>query len=265
MVIALENVSLIRNKKYILDNINWNVDEGEHWCILGRNGAGKTALLNLLNGYLFPSKGTVSVIGFTFGKADFREVRKKIGLVSSLLQEKIYGHDLVEEVILSGKFASIGLYETPDEHDLEEMRSLMTLFGVEKLSGRTYDSLSQGEKQKVLILRALMPQPKLLILDEPCNGLDLLAREELLGLIETIAKRPNAPTILYVTHHVEEILPCFTNSLLLKEGKVFAEGRTEELLSSERLSDFFEAGIEVENFHGRYYAKLLQNNHNRLL
>lgn len=257
MVIELENVSLIRNKKYILQNVHWKVHKGEHWCILGRNGAGKTALLNLLNGYLFPSKGTVTVLGSTFGKTDFREVRKQIGLVSSSLQEKIYGHDLVEEVILSGKFASIGLYETPEENDLEEMRTLMALFGVEKLSGRTYDNLSQGEKQKVLILRALMPQPKLLILDEPCNGLDILAREELLTLIETIAKKPNAPTILYVTHHVEEILPCFTRSLLLKEGKIFACGKTEELLSCARLSDFFEAGMEVENFHGRYYAKLL--------
>ncbi|WP_066252873.1 ABC transporter ATP-binding protein [Neobacillus drentensis] len=247
MVLQLENVSLLRDGNWILQDVNWKINSGENWVLFGLNGSGKTAILNLLNAYFFPTKGKMTVLGLEFGKTYLSEkLRKQIGFVSLSLQEKFHPGDNAFEVVLSGAFASIGLYETPTDEMRKKAVNLLEALGCIRYANRNYENLSQGEKQRVLIARALMADPSLLILDEPTNGLDFIAREQLLESIDRIAKNPNAPALIYVTHHVEEILPVFTKTLLLKEGQVFADGNTNELISSEKLSEFFNLPVQVE-------------------
>ncbi|ETI69467.1 ABC transporter ATP-binding protein [Neobacillus vireti] len=246
MVLHLEAVSLKREGKWILQNINWEVKKGDHWVLFGLNGAGKTAVLNLLNAYYFPTKGKVTVLGMEFGATYLGEkLRKQIGFVSSSLQEKFHQGDNAFEVVLSGAFASIGLYETPTDEMRKKAISLLEDLGCIEYANRNYETLSQGEKQRVLISRALMANPSLLILDEPTNGLDFIAREKLLESIETITKNPIGPTIIYVTHHVEEILPIFNKTILLKEGQVFSSGDTVEMLADQKLTQFLGVPVEV--------------------
>ena len=252
MILQLEDVSLVRDGKWILQSINWQINKGEHWVLFGLNGAGKTAILNMLNAYYFPTKGKVTVLGKEFGKTYLGEkLRKQIGFVSSALQEKFYPGDNAFEVVLSGAFASIGLYETPTDEMRKKAVALLEELGCINYANRNYETLSQGEKQRVLIARALMAEPSLLIFDEPTNGLDFIAREQLLESIENINKKPNGPTMIYVTHHVEEILPVFNKTLLLKEGQVFGAGDTCEMISSDKLSDFFEVPVTVFWSNGR--------------
>lgn len=254
MVIDVTEVTWKRDNKTILDRVSWEVKPGEHWCLLGLNGSGKTTLLNMINGYIWPTSGSVSVLGKRFGTFDLRELRKHIGWVSTSLQQKLYGHETVEKIVLSGKFATIGLYDDIEETDEEKALSLIRLLGCERLLNRTYDTLSQGERQRVLIGRALMASPKLLILDEPCTGLDIFARDQLLHMIQSIAREPDAPTLIYVTHHVEEIMPCFNKALLIKQGTVFSSGNTADQLTSAHLSEFFHARIEVRQELGHRYS-----------
>lgn len=252
MILDLKHISLKRNGKWILDDINWQVNKGEHWVLFGLNGAGKTALLNVLNAYEYPTKGNITVLDKEFGKAPLAEsLRKKIGLVSQSLQQKLHSGDNAFEIVLSGAFASIGLYERPTDEMREKAVSILNELGCIDYANRNYETLSQGERQRVLIGRALMADPELLILDEPTNGLDFLAREMLLESVEKIAKEKNGPTIIYVTHHAEEILPEFQHALLLKKGEVFAVGKTAELMSEKMLSDFFGIGVEVMWKDGR--------------
>lgn len=246
MIISLKNVSLIRYGAVILKDIDWEVEKGEHWVLFGLNGAGKTALLNLLNGYHYPSKGAVHVLNKQFGKVDIREyIRKKIGLISSSLQERFYKDDSAYEIVLSGAFTSIGLYQTPSDEMRAKAISLMNELQCIEYADRDYETLSQGERQRILIARALMNDPEILILDEPTNGLDFIAREHLLESIEKIANRQNGPNLLYVTHHVEEILPVFKKTLLLKKGTVFSCGETTEMMSENILSEFLEIEVDV--------------------
>ncbi len=246
MVLQLENVSLKRDGKWILQGINWKVEQGENWVLFGLNGSGKTAILNMLNAYYFPTNGKVTVLGKEFGKTYLGErLRKQIGFVSSSLQEKIHSGDNAFEVVLSGAFASIGLYEPPTDQMRDKAANLLAELGCNQYVNQNYETLSQGEKQRVLIARALMADPSLLIFDEPTNGLDFIAREQLLESIERIANRPDAPTMIYVTHHVEEILPAFNKTLLLKEGQAFAAGDTSEMISSKQLTRFFNMEVGV--------------------
>ncbi|MBS4211793.1 ABC transporter ATP-binding protein [Neobacillus rhizophilus] len=262
MILQLEDVSLKRSDKWILKNVNWQIERGEHWVLFGLNGSGKTAILNLLNAYNFPTKGRINVLGMEFGKTYLAEkLRKQIGFVSSSLQEKFHPGDNAFEVVLSGAFASIGLYENPTNEIRIKAISLLEELGCINYANRNYETLSQGEKQRVLIARALMADPSLLILDEPTNGLDFIAREKLLESIETIAKNPNAPAIIYVTHHVEEILPVFNKTLLLKDGQVFAAGNTGEMLSSESLTQFFNLPVRVSWENERPFLSKLQVTH----
>jgi iron complex transport system ATP-binding protein len=245
-ILKLEDVSLRRDGKWILQNIDWEIKRGEHWALFGLNGAGKTAILNILNAYYFPTSGSVTVLGKEFGRTYLGEkLRKQIGFVSSSLQEKFHQGDNAFEVVLSGAFASIGLYETPTDDMRERAIRLLKDLGCMNYANRNYETLSQGEKQRVLIARALMADPSLLIFDEPTNGLDFIAREEFLETVERITNNDNAPAIIYVTHHVEEILPIFNKTLLLKAGQVFAAGDTCEMISSHQLTDFFNIPVEV--------------------
>lgn len=255
MIINVNHIYWEREQS-ILRDVSWQVKEKEHWCIVGLNGSGKTTLLNMINGYIWPTRGSIQVLGHTFGEVDLRDLRKQIGWVSSSLQQKLYGNETAEEIVLSGKFASIGLYDRTDEKDREEVQELLELLGCGKLGHRTYNTMSQGERQKILIARALISSPKLLILDEPCSGLDMFAREHLLRTIETIAKKQDAPTLIYVTHHIEEIVPVFTHTLLLRDGTVFQAGTTEEAITSPVLSEFFGVPMAVDYQNNRYWANM---------
>ncbi|GAA0603396.1 ABC transporter ATP-binding protein [Virgibacillus siamensis] len=261
MLIEMNDVSLIQNQKRIIQHLNWKVEDGQHWAILGLNGAGKTTLLNLVCGYLFPTKGTMKVLGKEFGKYPLQDLRKEIGWVSNSLLEKMKYHDESTglQIVLSGKFASIGLYDTPTDADVEKASKIMDQVGVQKLRNQPCRNMSQGEKQRILIGRAFMASPKILILDEPCAGLDFLSKEQLLKTIEQMAAH-NRTTLIYVTHHIDEILPVFSHTLLLKEGNVFSEGMTENQLTSDKMSQFSATAVHISKENNRYALKLPDDN-----
>ena len=247
-ILDFQQVSFVRNKNYLLKAINWQVKKNEHWAILGLNGAGKSLLLQMITGSLWPSSGQRTVLGERYGKMSVPDLQRRIGWVSSALQSKFYGRDLAEEIVLSGLYSSIGLYESYEEEQLIQAKALLTDLGLSHLIHRSYHVLSQGEKQFVMIARAMMAQPEILILDEPCTGLDLFAREELLTRLEAFSQLPNTPTLLYVTHHTEELLPIFTHLLMLKNGKVHAAGQRETIFTEEVLTSFYDQPIVLHPF-----------------
>jgi len=255
-MIDMRDVFVTKEQKDILKGINWHVKKGEHWSIIGLNGSGKTTLLNVLNGYIPPTTGQVEVFGELFGKTYIPDLRKQMGLISSSIQQQIQDFESVLSVILSGKFASIGLWEAVEQADVELAKHFMELLDCVHLQDAEYGILSQGERQRVLIARALMANPKLLIFDEPCNGLDIIAREELLILIDHLSRVEESPTLIYVTHHVEEVLPCFNKTLLLKNGEIFKQGLSKELLNEETLSEFYKRPVSVQVEQNRTWIAL---------
>ncbi|GGK16278.1 ABC transporter ATP-binding protein [Caldalkalibacillus thermarum] len=257
-VIDVQRVDWRRNGRTILDDISWQVKRGEHWAIVGLNGSGKTSLLNLICAYEWPSQGEIHVLGQRLGKADIHCLRRSIGWVSPALAERYraYEHLPAEDIVLSGKFASIGLWQQVDQDDVEQARYYLSLFHVEHKARQPFGSLSSGEQQKVLLARAWMTAPDLIILDEPCSGLDLRAREALLASLDQLAAQENGPTLLYVTHHIEEIMPCFSHALLLKEGRIVAAGKKEEVLNPSMLAEAFGLSLDVAWKHGRAWISV---------
>lgn len=254
--ITLENVTLSRQNKNLLKDITWKVNKGEHWAILGLNGSGKTSLLKLITAEYWTSQGSVEVLGNKFGGTDISNMRTKIGIVGSFIAERLSPHMLAEKIVLTGKYKSSILYTEYGEKELNEARQMLISIGGEHLLGRIYASLSQGEKQLLLIARSLMEEPEILILDEATSGLDLFAREKLLRQIEQITTLPKAPTILYVTHHAEEITRSFTHVLLLKKGQIIAEGPKNEVLTETILSDFYDQKVSIVSLgDDRIYIK----------
>ena len=243
--LSLTNVSLERQNKKLLNNVTWQVNKGEHWAILGLNGSGKTSLLKLITAEYWTSQGSVEVLGNKFGGTDISNMRTKIGIVGSFIAERLSPHMLAEKIVLTGKYKSSILYTKYGEKELEEAIQMLISIGGEHLLGRIYASLSQGEKQLLLIARSLMESPEILILDEATSGLDLFAREKLLTQIEQITSLPNAPTIIYVTHHAEEITRSFTHVLLLKKGQIIAQGPKEQVLTEDILSDFYDQKVSI--------------------
>ncbi|MFP3766635.1 ABC transporter ATP-binding protein [Streptococcus sp. TATVAM-FAB35] len=243
--LSLTNVSLERQNKKLLNNVTWQVNKGEHWAILGLNGSGKTSLLKLITAEYWTSQGSVEVLGNKFGGTDISNMRTKIGIVGSFIAERLSPHMLAEKIVLTGKYKSSILYTEYGEKELEEARQMLISIGGEHLLGRIYASLSQGEKQLLLIARSLMESPEILILDEATSGLDLFAREKLLTQIEQITSLPNAPTIIYVTHHAEEITRSFTHVLLLKKGQIIAQGPKDQVLTEDILSNFYDQTVSI--------------------
>lgn len=243
-IISLENVSLRRNGQVILNDINWNINEDEHWAVLGLNGSGKTSLLNIVSGYLFPTTGEVTVLGNRFGKTNLPELRKRIGFISSSLDRfsQIVNNETVERVVVSGKFASFGLYEKVSEKDWDKADSLLTSLRLSYLKGKKYHLLSQGEQRRVLIARALMSDPQILILDEPCSGLDILSREEVVSLLNEVTTQCH---IIYVTHHIEELVQEITHALLLHDGEIIAAGPKIDVLNDYFLTKTFGVSVKV--------------------
>lgn len=256
MIIDIDHVTWERGADAILEDVSWQVSPSQHWCLLGLNGSGKTTLLNMINGYIWPTSGRVSVLGHKFGEYDLRELRKSIGWVSTSLQQRLYGSEKALQTVLSGKHGTIGVYDEITPEDRDRASGLLDQLGCGALKDRTYDTLSQGQRQRILIARALMADPRLLILDEPGTGLDLFAREQLLNMVSSIAGGENPPTVIFVTHHVEEIMPVFTHTLLLKKGKVFAAGETENILTTSQMSGFFDVPVQIEKRHGRYWPTI---------
>ncbi|ROQ92141.1 ABC transporter ATP-binding protein [Desulfosoma caldarium] len=255
-IAALEKVHFVRSRRPILTDITWRLRAGEHWVVLGANGSGKTTLLLLLAGYLWPTQGSITVLGQRFGTVDLREVRKKIGWVGSFLQEHVPAHQKPLDLIVGGKFASIGVDEKPSKHDMRMAERLAETMGCAAVLNNPYGVLSQGEKQRVLIARALMAEPRLLILDEPCSGLDVVAREQLLETLERMGRKDNGPALVLVTHHLEDIVPVFSHVLVLRQGRCVASGLKEHVLTAPVLSTAFDIPIEVEAHRGRYWTRI---------
>ncbi|MHC1742541.1 MAG: ABC transporter ATP-binding protein [Syntrophobacteraceae bacterium] len=252
--ILLDHVAFVRSKRQILHDISWTVPANEHWVVLGPNGSGKTTLLQLLAGYLWPTEGRISVLGEQFGHVDLRELRKRIGWVGSFLQVQIPSAQRPLDLIVSGKFASVGIFEKPLPDDYANARSLARKLRCDHILDQPYGVLSQGEKQRLLIARAMIHHPKLLILDEPCAGLDLVAREQLLESLETLGRTAGGPTMVLVTHHLEEITPIFSHVLMLKEGRCVGQGPKDTLLNDQNLSSVFGMALRVERTGDRYWG-----------
>jgi len=244
-ILDVSNLRIERGQTVILDDISWRVARGQHWVILGPNGCGKTTLLNSLTGYISPTGGDVSVLGRTYGECDWRDLRLQIGIVTSALQASIPPAEPAIETVISGKYAQLDLWMNPTRADKAAALKLLRFIDAAHLARREWVYLSQGERQRVLIARALMAKPRLLILDEPCSGLDPVAREHFLAFIEKLARRRASPALVLVTHHVEEITPAFTHALLLREGKTLAQGPLAATLTSHTLTHAFGAPMRL--------------------
>lgn len=242
----------IEREAPILNSIDWKVERGQHWVILGPNGSGKTSLLSAMTGYLAPTAGQISVLGETYGRTDWRELRKRIGLVSSSIRQLMEGHETALQTVISGRRAMIGLWGEVDPKERAQAIRILRQVEATPLRDRPWRVLSQGERQRILIGRALMARPRLLILDEPCAGLDPVARERFLQFLERLAKSRNAPTLVLVTHHVEEIMPAFSHVLILKDGKTLISGVKNKVLTQAVLSRAFDASLRLHKQHGRY-------------
>ena len=253
-VIDLQGIEYWREDRPILKDLHWTVRQGEHWAVIGENGAGKTTLLNIVNGYLWPRTGTVEVLGGRYGQVDLREHRKRIGWVTSSIGERVTSirpDETALEVVVSGRYATLGLWNRPTAEDRDSARGLLAAFGGAELADRPFRTLSQGEQQSILIARTWMAQAELLILDEPCVGLDLRARERVLSAIEKLGQRADGPTLLYVTHYAEEILPLITHVLFIKQGRAVAAGPKAAVLTSSRLSEAFGIDLDLHWQSGR--------------
>jgi iron complex transport system ATP-binding protein len=254
VVISLSSVSYKRSSYLILKNINWEVGQGERWLILGVNGSGKTTLLNILAGYIWPTKGSIKVLGYEFGKIDLRKIRENIGYVSSDLIEFIPRNDKLIDVILSGKFASFGLYNEPTAQDLKFADDIINFIDINKIKNLEFHKLSRGEKQRALIGRALMCNPSLMLLDEPYEGLDLPSRERILNLIEKLSNKRSDIILILTTHHIEEIPESFEKILLLKNGEIFQKGETRNILTEDIICKLFDFNLRIKKVENRFFA-----------
>lgn len=253
-MIRMEHISYIREARHILEDVNIHMKPAEHWVILGKNGSGKTTLLEMMNGYLFPSSGTVDVLGNRYGACDVREVRKRIGYMSQSLIEKLSLRDPVWEVVATGEYAYLRFYQTIDPAVIEKAEGLLAKVGLFHVKDQPFGTLSQGERKKAILARALMSAPAVLIMDEPCSGLDLYEREKLLQDIQGLG-REGGLSIVYVTHHMEEIMPMFTHVALLKKGKLLAAGAKHDVLTPELLEDAYDLQLTVEWWKERPWVK----------
>jgi iron complex transport system ATP-binding protein len=251
-VLEVSRLSIRRGSTRILRDLNWRVARGEHWAILGANGSGKTSLLSALTGYFMPTAGDIAVFGQHFGESDWRELRKHIGLVSSSIRQLLADDEPALETVVSGREAMISLWGRMTRADRARGMRVLRQIECGHLADRPWLVLSQGERQRVLIGRALMARPRLLILDEPCTGLDPAAREHFLRFLQRLGREPGAPTLVLVTHHVEEIMPVFSHILVLKAGRVLAAGRKSSVLNAATLSTAFNAPVRLAKKSGRY-------------
>lgn len=255
-VLNFQDVTVRRGDKLILQDVSWQVADGERWVVLGPNGAGKTTMLQLAATRMFPTSGTVDVLGERLGRVDVFEMRSRIGLASAALADRIPGGERVRDVVMTASYGVTGRWrETYDEYDEQRAHDLMAAFGVEHLAERRFATLSEGERKRAQIARSLMADPELLLLDEPAAGLDLGGREELMAALGELAGDPRSPVMVLVTHHVEEIPPGFDHCLLLRNGQVSAAGNLTDVLTPQHLSRTFGLELEVERHRNRWSAR----------
>jgi iron complex transport system ATP-binding protein len=256
--IELRNVGVTRGGRWILRGIDWSVSAGTCAAILGPNGSGKSTLSRVICGYIWPSEGEMRVGGARFGEIDLNHLRRSIRLVQSAGPYDADPELSAFEVVLTGQFGTIGLFDAAQERDRIRAQDLLRTVGLETLRDARYFTLSSGERVRALIARAMMGNPRLLILDEPTAGLDLLARERVLATMSAMQSLPEwrRPTILLITHHIEELPPQTSNVLLLDEGKIAAKGVPVDVLRSEILSPVYRCPLRVEMDSGRYYLKV---------
>lgn len=253
-VLAFAGVTVTRGGKEILSEVDWEVEEGERWVILGPNGAGKSTLLQLAAARMHPTRGVAGVLGEVLGAVDVFELRPRIGLASAALAEHVPGGERVSDVVVTASYGVLGRWrEQYDALDLARATELLGALGVAHLADRRFGTLSEGERKRVQIARALMTDPELMLLDEPAAGLDLGGREDLVARLGALADDVEAPALVLVTHHVEEIPPGFTDVLLLREGRVVAAGPIEITLTKENLEATFGLPLVLEQ-HGRRWA-----------
>jgi iron complex transport system ATP-binding protein len=250
-IVSIHQLEVHRGKTRILQDIDWHVGADENWVILGANGSGKTTLLSCITGYVTPSAGTIQVLGKQYGKSDWRELRKEVGLVSSSVRQMIEDDQLGIEIVASGRRAEINSWHPVKGAEREEAVQLLAQVECERLADRPWGYLSQGERQRILIGRALMARCKILILDEPCAGLDSVARERFLDFLSRLAGSEGTPNLVLVTHHVEEILPCFSSALLLRNGRILARGPVRQVVITKLMTEAFGASLTVRRRGGR--------------
>jgi iron complex transport system ATP-binding protein len=246
LLIDFRGVMLRRGDRLLVGPVDWQVELDERWVVIGPNGAGKTSLLRIAAAMEYPSGGTATVLGERLGRVDMAELRQRVGLSSSALAQRVPDSELVRDLVVSAGYAVLGRWrESYDDVDYDRAVDTLESVGAEHLTDRTYGTLSEGERKRVLIARALMTDPELLLLDEPAAGLDLGGREELVARLSDLAADPDSPALVLVTHHVEEITPSFTHALGLKRGRRHASGALPSVVTSRTLTSLFDAPIRV--------------------
>lgn len=258
----LRNITVRRGTSTLLDSVSWRVEEDERWVVLGPNGAGKTTLIQVCSAQMHPTSGTATILGETLGEIDVFELRPRIGLTSAAIVDRIPDDEKAADVVVSAAYGVTGrwreLYDAPDH---ERAHALLAEVGAGALLERTFGTLSEGEKKRVLIARALMSDPELLVMDEPAAGLDLGGREDLVSTLSSLAADDYAPATILVSHHVEEIPPGFTHGLLLRAGHLVAAGPLADVMTAEALSEAFGLALQVSYDDGRYSARRRTRRH----
>jgi len=255
-VIELAGVSVVRGGQTLLDDVSWVVEEDERWVVLGPNGAGKTTLLQIVGAQMHPTSGVAGVLDEVLGATDVFDLRPRIGLTSAAVADRIPRAERVRDVVVSASYAVLGRWrEHYDELDHERATALLRELGIAGLADRTFGTLSEGERKRVQIARALMADPELLLLDEPAAGLDLGGREDLVDTLSVLAYEESAPATVLVSHHVEEIPPGFTHLMLLRGGSVVASGPLESTMTEQALSETFAMHLELAESNGRWHAR----------
>jgi iron complex transport system ATP-binding protein len=255
-VVDLAGVTIVRGGAVLIDDITLTIDEADRWVVIGPNGAGKTTLLQVVAAQIHPSEGVAGILGEVLGTVDVFELRPRIGLTSAALAERIPRSERVHDVVVSASYAVVGRWrESYDQLDHERADDLLEQLRIDRLADRTFGTLSEGERKRVQIARALMTDPELLLLDEPAAGLDLAGRESLVQTLAELATDPYAPATVLVTHHVEEIPAGITHALLLRQGRIVAAGPLDEALTPETLSAAFDLSLDLNRTDGRWAAR----------
>ena len=253
--VELRGVTKIVDERPIVRDVDWTVDAGERWAVLGRNGCGKTTLLRIASLYLHPTSGSVTVLGNTLGRCDVRRVRERVGWSSASFADMLRPALEAVDIVMTARYAALEpWWHQYDDADREHAESLLDRVGVAHLARRQFGTLSSGERQRVLLARTLMNDPGIVLLDEPTAALDLVGREELVATLDALALDPSTPPVVMVTHHVEEIPSSFTHALLMRQGSVIAQGPVDDVVTEASLRACYDLPLRLERRDGRWLA-----------